>query len=302
MRPPTILRAKFVPLPEKITEAAILATFPEKTIERKVFPKRKPEDDVGDLSRDANPLGSHIYFYNHLQSKRVIYSLYQTLYNNKAMKQMTFMGKKTVPSALRKDLWSPLLTVSFTNPKTGLKAFQHLRELRKLHETQWDKELLKKKVKERSRILQDQRANSIADLAAVCERDVKKGEKVRVRWLNIYDAEYAENWPGCVVHDVEAFRGPGSRFYARKMGKFVAEADAEEVDGVEAEKDVVVAEAKEEVKNEESKLEEEKVNEVKVEEAKVEEVKADEAPRPESQVQPGAIPEDPKKSPLSFWR
>ncbi|EPS42488.1 hypothetical protein H072_3538 [Dactylellina haptotyla CBS 200.50] len=250
MRPPLALRARFVPLPEKITAEALVARFPEKKQKKvKVFTKYRPDDDVGDTSQAANPLGSHIYFYNHLLSKRVIYSLYQTLYNNKAMKQVTFMGKKTVPEAIRKDMWTPFLTASFTNPKTGLKAFQHLRELRKLHETQWDMELMKKPVKERSKILQDQRATSIADLAAVCKRDVLSGEKVRLRWMNIYDAEYADEWPVSVVHDVETAQG--IRYHARRMGRFVAEEEpvVPAVEEIKEVQEVGIAEAKpEEVK------------------------------------------------------
>lgn len=49
------------------------------------------------------------------------------------MKQLLFHGKKTVPSAIRRDLWAPYFSVHF--PKTpdgaakGLEVFRHLREL-----------------------------------------------------------------------------------------------------------------------------------------------------------------------------
>ncbi|KAK6509495.1 hypothetical protein TWF481_004238 [Arthrobotrys musiformis] len=284
MRAPTALWARFVPLPKVITAESLVLTFPEKRKRKSKEPTRVrrekvPQDDVGDMSREANPLGSHIYFYTHITSKRVIYSLYQSLYNNKAMKQITFMGKKSVPEALRKDHWTPFLTVSFTNPSTGLKAYQHLRELRKLHETQWDVELKSKKMKERSKILQDQRGNSIADLAAICKRDVKEGEKVRVRWINIYDAEYAEEWPGCVVHDVETQKG--LRFHARRMGRFVA-------DGTAAAGVPQVAAAEEVPRVEEG---------VKAE-AQIEAPKVESIP----EIKPEAVSEEPKKSPFAFWR
>ncbi|KAK6357054.1 hypothetical protein TWF718_001383 [Orbilia javanica] len=283
MRAPTALWARFVPLPKVITAESLTLTFPEKR-KRKTkepFRREKPvQDDVGDMSREANPLGSHIYFYTHLTSKRVIYSLYQTLYNAKAMKQVTFMGKKSVPEALRKDHWTPFLTVSFTNPSTGLKAFQHLRELRKLHETQWDIELKSKKMKERSMILQDQRGNSIADLAAICKRDVKGDEKVRVRWMNIYDAEYAKEWPECVVHDVETQKG--IRFHARRMGKFAADA-----------KEGVVETPQIAAKTEVPQVEEGAKAEAQIEAPKVESI---------PEVKPEAVPEESKKSGFSFWR
>ncbi|KAK6536498.1 hypothetical protein TWF281_000728 [Arthrobotrys megalospora] len=283
MRPPTALWAKFVPLPEVITAESLVLTFPEKRKLKKIKDQHRREkpaqDAVGDMSREANPLGSHIYFYTHITSKRVIYSLYQSLYNNKAMKQVTFMGKKSVPAALRKDHWTPFLTVSFTNPSTGLKAYQHLRELRKLHETQWDIELKSKKMRERSQILQDQRGNSIADLAAICKRDVKDKEKVRIRWMNIYDAEYAKEWPGCVVHDVETEKG--IRFYARRMGRFVA--DGEEVTAalqVEAKQETAAPQIEEGVKSE----------------AQIE------APTTVEGAESKVVPEEPKKSGFAFWR
>lgn len=138
------------------------------------------------------------------------------------MKQMTFLGKKTVPAALRKDMWSPFLTASFSNHQTGLKVFQHLRELRRLHETQWDTELYKKSKKKRGEILQDQKANSIADLAAVCERNLAGEEKCRILWSNLYDGEYAEKWPTNVIHDLET---RPSGFTAARAVKFGSEVD-----------------------------------------------------------------------------
>ncbi|EWC48182.1 hypothetical protein DRE_02286 [Drechslerella stenobrocha 248] len=227
MRPSTALCAKLAPLPKKITAHSLIRRLPEKKFTKRTPIREQlkqtrareyPKDDIGDLSREANPLGSHIYFYTNIATKRVIYSLYQTLNNTKALKQITFMGKKSVPATLRKDMWTPFLTATFTNSATGLKAFQHLRELRRLHETQWDKELLTKPVRERSKILQDQRANSIADLAAICKRDVKGKEQVRVRWMNIYDAEYAAEWPSSVTHGLETQQY--LRFSARRVGKF----------------------------------------------------------------------------------
>ncbi|KAK6363268.1 hypothetical protein TWF730_000711 [Orbilia blumenaviensis] len=287
MRPPTALWAKFVPLPKVITAESLVLTFPEKRKwkTREPYKREKPvQDYVGDMAREANPLGSHIYFYTHITSKRVIYSLYQNLYNSKAMKQVTFMGKKSVPSALRKDHWTPFLTASFTNPSTGLKAFQHLRELRKMHETQWDIELKSKKMKERSKILQDQRGNSIADLAAICKRDVTGEEKVRVRWMNIYDAEYAREWPECVVHDVETQKG--IRFHARRMGKFVP---GEEGEKLKIEAAEGVQQIQEGAKAEGARIEPpEGVEGQKVE--SIPDVKAE------------AVPEPPKKSGFAFWR
>jgi len=180
----------------------------------------------------------------------VIYSLTRTLKNNLALKQIPFLGKKTVPAAIRKDLWQPLCLLEFPSSAQGLSIFRKLREFKRLHETAYSLEtitetegrhkgkLLQKKA--RGKVLMNQKANSIADMAAVllqqakppteeelaaAERKVRtdgrplakrgigrqatadalriKGsvEGVRIRWSNILDAEYAETWPKEVVHD-----------------------------------------------------------------------------------------------------
>jgi hypothetical protein len=116
-----------------------------------------------------------------------------------------------------------------------------MREYRKLHETQWPKSFaIDPKTNrplsrtERGRRLCDQKANSIADMAAALaavtvrtevtkkevevEREASRGKKkletevretkshsplvrVTVQWSNILDAEFAEAWPETVVHD-----------------------------------------------------------------------------------------------------
>lgn len=142
--------------------------------------------------------------------------------------------------------------VEFPRPVQGLVAFRKLREFRRLHETSYPLDIITEKegprkgqllgTKNRGKVLMDQKANSVADLAAVLlqqeqgptteqiersERRVKQVEKLRrqkgaskvkkkpilapelggtegvmVRWANILDAEFAETWPVAVVHDV----------------------------------------------------------------------------------------------------
>lgn len=138
----------------------------------------------------------------------------------------------------------------------GLSVFRKLREYRRLHETAYPLsvvtqtegvhkgQLLPKKKK--GHVLMDQKANSVADMAAVMLQTAKpptkeelrvaewktrtdgrplakkgKGKQrtadaltirgsvdgVRIRWANILDAEYAETWPSEVVHEgLEAHR------------------------------------------------------------------------------------------------
>lgn len=113
---------------------------------------------------------------------------------------MVYHGKKTVPAEIRRDLWVPYFSVHFTTPKMGLRAFHLLREFsmqRQLAPPQEmitvTKEFLDSKrpkdpveadkfdrinikrigqtmeKKERARVLMDQRATSVADIAAVLD-------------------------------------------------------------------------------------------------------------------------------------
>lgn len=142
--------------------------------------------------------------------------------------------------------------VEFPRPVQGLIAFRKLREFRRLHETSYPLEIITQTegplkgqllgTKKRGKVLMNQKANSIADLAAVLlqqeraptieqiehsERRVQRVEQLKrqkgvekvskklvlpselrgvegvtVRWTNILDAEFAETWPAAVVHDV----------------------------------------------------------------------------------------------------
>lgn len=116
--------------------------------------------------------------------------------------------------------------------RQGLLTFQKLREYRKLHETAWtpdfalDKDGKPLSRKKRGRKIVDQRANSVADMAAALKlttapdateeaKSTDGGSKVDgaaigvpatatpvlIKWNNILDAEYAESWPANVVHD-----------------------------------------------------------------------------------------------------
>jgi Transcriptional regulation of mitochondrial recombination len=125
---------------------------------------------------------------------------------------MVFHGKKTVPATLRKDMWCPFYSVHFDDTKVGLRAFQLLREFslqrqlappkelititekwleRKrpkdvIEAEKWDEENKKTKnavgsimgKKDRARALMDQKATSVADIAAVLaiqEEELKSG-------------------------------------------------------------------------------------------------------------------------------
>lgn len=163
------------------------------------------------MARRIAEHGRHIFVYNHLWTGQTIYSLDRTLnvhthasisvlpytdrhlLQNTLIQQLPYAGKKTIPAGIRKDVWRPLLTVSFPSVPQGLHAYRKLREFRKLHELSWDKptvvnnglldldnpyirtEKPRLPKKERSRMIMDQRANSIADLAAVLRQQEEAG-------------------------------------------------------------------------------------------------------------------------------
>ena len=91
------------------------------------------------------------------------------------MSQIPFIGKKSVPATLRKDLWSPFFLATFPHSESGLLAYRRLREFRRLHEVSYPPSLVADPKnpsfnlpkKKKARVLMDQKANSVADLAAV---------------------------------------------------------------------------------------------------------------------------------------
>ncbi|TQS34256.1 hypothetical protein Golomagni_05368 [Golovinomyces magnicellulatus] len=133
--------------------------------------------------------GQQIFIFSHIQKKMVAYSLTRALNNSETLRHIPFNGKKTVPSALRKDLWSPFATITLPEGygPVGLSILQKLREYRKRHEHEWGDEIAKNPEngyfiakKKRERKICDQVANSVADIAYVLGR------------LKKYDAEQEE--------------------------------------------------------------------------------------------------------------
>ncbi|QSZ34896.1 hypothetical protein DSL72_007757 [Monilinia vaccinii-corymbosi] len=180
--------------------------------------------------------GEQIYVYNHLQTNQVVYSLTKGMNNNASLSQLPYNGKKTRPAALRKDHWNPMALITFPpgTSSSGLSAFQKLREYRKRHELSWDPlSPLFRRVpgpgesasqranthlssKLRGRRINDQKANTVADMAAVLKEIRDGSEKiglqgigkegiVEVQWSDLSDASYAgtgeDVWGDAVIHD-----------------------------------------------------------------------------------------------------
>jgi len=112
------------------------------------------------------------------------------------MRQMPYTGKKLVPAKIRKDYWQPLALIRFGpgNDHVGRSVFHKLREFKKRHELEWGRDnpeeearLLRMSKHNRGKALNDQRANVIADLAAVL-MGVGKGNKMwKLDWADLED-------------------------------------------------------------------------------------------------------------------
>ena len=165
---------------------------------------------------EAQTHGTTIYAYSHVRTNQVVYSLTKIMRNGRVMGQLNqvYHGKKTVPAALRRDLWRPYWRVDFPSSPGGKEmgrlAFRRLRELslqRQLEPpdemvvtTEEDVEKVKRKYspaqidglirqhkvklpivgqllpkKMRARKLMDQKATSVADLALCLGLQEKQG-------------------------------------------------------------------------------------------------------------------------------
>ncbi|KAH8705321.1 transcriptional regulation of mitochondrial recombination-domain-containing protein [Talaromyces proteolyticus] len=142
--------------------------------------------------------GRNIFVYNNLRTNQVVYSLTRYLEKNTVLAQMIFHGKKTVPATLRKDVWVPFYSVHFDDAKVGLRAYHLLREFSKQRQLAPPREMVTitqewldkrkprnpekveefeeewkdrvgslMKPRDRARAVMDQKATSVADVAAV---------------------------------------------------------------------------------------------------------------------------------------
>ncbi|KAI0481522.1 hypothetical protein F4859DRAFT_423242 [Xylaria cf. heliscus] len=129
--------------------------------------------------------GEKIYVFNHFVAGMTVYSHQPVLKANHAFRQIPFNGKKLRPAKLRKDYWRPMALIQFPEGQgeVGRSVYQRLRECKKLHEYAWDDGVLygpdgrTLTTRERGRRLNDQRANTIADMAAVLS-GLGKGNRI----------------------------------------------------------------------------------------------------------------------------
>ncbi|SPO02750.1 uncharacterized protein DNG_05425 [Cephalotrichum gorgonifer] len=180
---------------------------------------RKPQPE---LTGYPEGHGEKIWVFNELRSKLVVYSHTPVLDVYKAHQQIPFVGKKSKPSKIRKDLWRQLAMVEFPAGRgdVGQSVYAKLREFRRRHELEWDDSLYFEQTpkggkrvltrQERGKKVLEQKANAVADLAAVLAGSGKSNKVVEgeggelceatIYWANAIDRHYATKWSPNVKH------------------------------------------------------------------------------------------------------
>lgn len=78
-----------------------------------------------------------------------------------------------------------------------------------MHETQYDKKILNLPKTERKSVLQNQKANSVADLAIALQMELDRLEndqkrtgvaEIMVKWQDMGDGNLVKKWPSEVIH------------------------------------------------------------------------------------------------------
>ncbi|OJD19984.1 hypothetical protein ACJ73_08600 [Blastomyces percursus] len=160
--------------------------------------------------------GKNIFAYSNIRTNQVVYSFTRELEKNNVLSQLVYHGKKTVPATLRKDMWTPYFSLHFSTSSQGLEAYRLLREFSMQRQLappadmitaseeseiltrqrprdpaeakKWDEEwkirmennhILGKRL--RARVLMDQKATSVADVAAVLALQEQKMKEERER-------------------------------------------------------------------------------------------------------------------------
>ncbi|KAI1281288.1 transcriptional regulation of mitochondrial recombination-domain-containing protein [Xylaria sp. FL0933] len=204
--------------------------------------------------------GEKIFVFNHFLDGMTVYSHEPVMKAMRALRQIPFNGKKLKPSKIRKDYWRPMAMIQFPEGQgeVGRSVFQRLRECKKLHEYSWPDSLLFGKDgrtltrRQRGIRLNDQRANTIADMAAVLG-GLGKGNKIVVEeegaaaaegtvasatadnnaevkktlvpatvwWMDALDRNHAKKWTKNVKHELfsEATLEPITRSLANAEGE-----------------------------------------------------------------------------------
>ncbi|TID18205.1 hypothetical protein E6O75_ATG06281 [Venturia nashicola] len=146
--------------------------------------------------------GKTIWLFSHIKTHQVLCSLSQYPEEKKMLKQLTFYGKQTQAQEIRRDLFRPFAAVYTPSPEFGMNVYQKLREYRHVRDYQWTfrpttkeiEETVKKAIeeermpkfdnrlptlKERAKLLMDQKAATIADLCHILWRETESAQKAK---------------------------------------------------------------------------------------------------------------------------
>lgn len=187
-------------------------------------------------------LGYRVILFSFFLNRSKTLILILDLKAHKALRQLPFTGKKLKPSKFRRDYWRPLAMIQIPEGcgVVGRSVYNLLMECKKLHELYWEDSLLYNKEgkplnrHERGRKINDQRINTIADMAAILGgqgkgnkiwqkvtedpkelaildvgedtivRDedgvVKARVKAEVWWTDIQNHKHARSWTSNVTH------------------------------------------------------------------------------------------------------
>ncbi|KAE9986349.1 hypothetical protein EG328_005852 [Venturia inaequalis] len=148
--------------------------------------------------------GKYIWLFSHIKTHQVLCALSPHPKEHKMLKQLTFYGKQTQAQEIRADLFQPFAAIVTPSPEFGMNVYQKLREYRHVRDYQWtfrpttkeveetlEKAMEEKRLprfdqtlptlKERGKLLMDQKASTIADLAHILSRETKSARIKKAR-------------------------------------------------------------------------------------------------------------------------
>ncbi|KAH9884446.1 transcriptional regulation of mitochondrial recombination-domain-containing protein [Xylariomycetidae sp. FL2044] len=166
----------------------------------------EPNKPPGPYAEDPHH-GEKIWVFNDILSGLTLYSHSSVIKASRALRQILWTPRKVKPSKFRRDRWRPMAVIQFPTGlgPVGLSAYQRLRECKTLHALAWrDDKLVHRSTgrpldrgEREQRLVHDQKAETVADMAAVLE-GLGKGTKVVTRMT---EDEYAGAFVGTPRED-----------------------------------------------------------------------------------------------------
>ncbi|KAI0887435.1 transcriptional regulation of mitochondrial recombination-domain-containing protein [Annulohypoxylon maeteangense] len=143
-----------------------------------------------ELSKPTPEHGEKIWIFFHIIDGFTVYSHKPVLNATKALRQISYNGRKLQPSKFRKDYWQTLAMIGFPEGygHVGQSVFHLMRECKQLHQLHWDDDMFynvdlendkkyPRSKRTRGRKLNDMKTSTIADMAAVLG-GLGKGNKI----------------------------------------------------------------------------------------------------------------------------